>query len=119
MIKKNIKIIKYFLVIKINYLSLYQENQPIKIKVMNATDLKNNREAIISRIREVADNSKMAEIMQSMLRLVEGGMNEANNPLDLVDEVVELLGYQKKYDGRPIDEVYAEMSRNQRGSSMR
>ena len=86
---------------------------------MNATDLKNNREAIISRIREVADNSKMAEIMQSMLRLVEGGMNESNNPIGLVDEVVELLGYQKKYDGRPIDEVYAEMSRNQRGSSMR
>ena len=54
-----------------------------------------------------------------MLRLVEGGMNEANNPLDLVDEVVELLGYQKKYNGRPIDEVYSEMSRNQRGSSMR
>lgn len=90
-----------------------------KLKVMNTTDLKNNREAIIERIKEIADNSKMVEIMQSMLRLVEGGMNEANNPLDLVDEVVELLGYQKKYNGRPIDEVYAEMSRAQRGSSMR
>ena len=84
---------------------------------MNATDLKNNREAIIERIKEIADNSKMVEIMQSMLRLVEGGMNEANNPLDLVDEVVELLGYQKKYNGRLRDEVYAEMSRAQRGSS--
>lgn len=93
--------------------------KPQKLKVMKTTDLKNNREAIIERIKEVADNSKMVEIMQCMLRLVEGGMNESNNPIDLVDEVVELMGYQKKYTGRPIDEVYAEMSRAQRGSSMR
>ena len=86
---------------------------------MNTTDLKNNREAIIERIKEIADSSKMVEIMQCMLRLVEGGMNESNNPIDLVNEVVELMGYQKKYSGRPIDEVYAEMSRAQRGSSMR
>lgn len=98
---------------------MYQEKQPIKNEVMNTTDLKNNREAIIERIKEVADNSKMVEIMQCMLRLVEGGMNESNNPIDLVNEVVELMGYQKKYTGRPIDEVYAEMSRAQRGSSMR
>lgn len=90
-----------------------------KNKVMNTIDLKSNREAIIERIKEIADNSKMVDIMQCMLRLVEGGMNESNNPIDLVNEVVELMGYQKKYTGRPIDEVYAEMSRAQRGSSMR
>ena len=57
------------MVIKINYLSLYQENQPIKIKVMTTIDLKNNRTAIIERINKIADNSKTVEIMQSMPKI--------------------------------------------------
>lgn len=63
---------------------------------MTTQDLKNNRNEIISRINEIADTTKMVEIMKAMLNLVEGGMNEANEPVALVDEVVELLGYKKE-----------------------
>jgi len=64
---------------------------------MKTQDLKDNRNEIISRINEIADTTKMVEIMKAMLNLVEGGMAEANNPIDLVDEVVALMGYEKKH----------------------
>ena len=63
---------------------------------MTKQDLTNSKKEIIIRINEIADNSKMSEIMTSMLNLVNGGMNDADNAIDLVDEVVELYGYQKK-----------------------
>lgn len=62
---------------------------------MTTQDLKNNRNEIISRINEIADASKIKEIMTGMLRLIEGEMAEAKTPVALVDEVVELFGYQK------------------------
>jgi hypothetical protein len=64
---------------------------------MTTQDLKDNRSEIINRINEIADTTKTREIMTAMLRLVEGGMNSSNNAIDLVDEVVELMGYQKKH----------------------
>jgi hypothetical protein len=57
--------------------------------------------------------------MKAMLNLVEGGMNESNDPVSLVDEVVELMGYEKKYTGKSIEELMNEASKNQRPSSMR
>ena len=98
---------------------MYQEKQPIKNKVMNATDLKNSRNEIIARIKETADSSKMAEIMTGMLNLVNNGMNESNNPVSLVDEVVELFGYGKKISINRIEDLRQESIRNQRGSSLR
>lgn len=62
---------------------------------MNTQNLKEQKNEIISRIREIADESKMKEIMTAMLNIVNGGMNSSDNPIDLVDEVVELFGYQK------------------------
>jgi uncharacterized protein YqgV (UPF0045/DUF77 family) len=86
---------------------------------MTTQDLKDNRSEIIARINEIADASKMAEIMTAMVNLINGGMNEANNAIELVDEVVTLMGYQKKYTGRHMDDISAESMRNQCGSSMR
>ena len=62
---------------------------------MTTQDLKDNRIEIIARINEIADASKMAEIMTAMVNLINGGMNEATEAVELVDEVVEMLGYQK------------------------
>lgn len=64
---------------------------------MTKQDLTNSKNEIIIRINEIADTTKMVEIMKAMLNLVEGDMNEANNPVDLVDEVVALMGYEKKH----------------------
>ena len=64
---------------------------------MTTQDLKNNRNEIISRINEIADNSKMVEIMKAMVNLIEGNMAESNNPIDLVDEVVEMMGWAKQH----------------------
>lgn len=64
---------------------------------MKTQDLKDNRNEIISRINEIADVAKMAEIMKAMFNLVEGDMAEADNCIDLVDEVVALMGYEKKH----------------------
>jgi hypothetical protein len=72
-----------------------QGNKQI-INAMNAQDLKANRNEIISRINEIADTTKMSEIMTAMLRIVEGGMNETNDAVELVNEVVSLMGYEKK-----------------------
>lgn len=65
---------------------------------MKAQDLKANRNEIISRINEIADTTKMFEIMKAMLNLVDGNMAESNNPIELVDEVVSLMGYEKKHE---------------------
>ena len=98
---------------------IYIMKQQQKQRAMTTQDLKDNRIEIINRINEIADTTKMVEIMQSMVNLVNGGMNESNNPVGLVDEVVELMGYQKKYTGKHMDDLMAEASRRQRGSSMR
>jgi len=86
---------------------------------MTPQDLKNSRNEIISRINEIADTAKMAEIMKSMLNLVEGGMNEAIEPVALVDEVVSLLGYERKYTGKHMDDLMVEAAKRQMPSSMR
>jgi len=62
---------------------------------MTLQDLKNNRIEIIARIEKIADVSKINEIMTGMVRIVEGGMNDTNSPVELVNEIVELLGYEK------------------------
>lgn len=64
---------------------------------MTTQDLKNNRNEIISRIKEIADNSKMVDIMKSMVNLIEHDMAEADDPIDLVDEVVEMRGWKKQH----------------------
>lgn len=86
---------------------------------MTTQDLKNSRNEIISRINEIADTSKMDEIMKAMLNLVEGGMNEASEPVALVDEVVYLFGYEKKYTGKHMDDLMVEAAKRQMPSSMR
>lgn len=65
---------------------------------MTTQDLKNNRNEIIARINEIANPSKTSEIMTAMVNIVEGGMNEADDCVELVDEVVELLGYEKEIE---------------------
>jgi uncharacterized protein YqgV (UPF0045/DUF77 family) len=86
---------------------------------MNAQDLKANRNEIISRINEIADTTKMSEIMTAMLRIVEGGMNETNNAVELVDEVVALMGYEKKIVARDAYELNQENMRKNLPSSLR
>lgn len=86
---------------------------------MTPQDLKNSRNKIISRINEIADTAKMAEIMKAMLNLVEGEMNEAIEPVALVDEVVSLLGYERKYTGKHMDDLMVEAAKRQMPSSMR
>ena len=86
---------------------------------MNAQDLKANRNEIISRINEIADTTKMSEIMTAMLRIVEGGMNETNDAVELVDEVVALMGYEKKIVARDAYELNQENMRKNLPSSLR
>jgi hypothetical protein len=86
---------------------------------MKIQDLKNNKLAIIERINEIADTSKMAQIMQGMLNLVQGNANDANCPIALVDEVVELLGYEKKMPNIDIAEINRRNAMQNLPSSMR
>jgi hypothetical protein len=86
---------------------------------MNAQDLKANRNEIISRINEIADTTKTSEIMTAMLRIVEGGMNETNDAVELVDEVVALMGYEKKIVACDAYELNRENMRKNLPSSLR
>jgi len=86
---------------------------------MTTKDLTNAKTEIIARINEIADTTKTKEIMECMVNLVMTSSNDTNNPVDLVDEVVELLGYEKQYTGKHMDDLMAEASKRQRPSSMR
>lgn len=63
--------------------------------------------------------TKMSEIMTAMLRIVEGGMNETNDAVELVDEVVALMGYEKKIVARDAYELNQENMRKNLPSSLR
>jgi uncharacterized protein YqgV (UPF0045/DUF77 family) len=86
---------------------------------MTIQELKDNKEAIINRINEIADASKTKEIMTAMVNVINGGMNEANDAVELVDEVVALLGYEKKYKGRHMDDIMVDAAKRQMSSSLR
>lgn len=86
---------------------------------MTTQDLKDNREAIINRINEIADATKAKEIMTAMVNVINGGMNETNDAVELVDEVVSLLGYEKKYNGRHMDDIMVDAAKRQMSSSLR
>ena len=57
--------------------------------------------------------------MTAMLRIVEGGMNETNDAVELVDEVVALMGYEKKIVARDAYELNQENMRKNLPSSLR
>lgn len=84
---------------------------------MTTQDLKNNRNEIIARINEIADNSKMGEIMTAMVNLINGGMNEATDAIELVDEVVELFGFQKEtMTSVECQEYFTQQLQNQKNT---
>lgn len=65
---------------------------------MTIQDLKDSKNEILERISEIGNTHKTKEIMQAMLNLVNGNMYDADNAVDLVDEVVEMsTSYQKTF----------------------
>jgi hypothetical protein len=98
--------------------SLQHRNKQ-KNNKMNSQDLTNSKNGILIRINEIADTTKTREIMVAMLNLVNGGMNETNNPIELVDEVVKLMGYEKKIIARDAAELMHENMMKNLHSSLR
>jgi len=60
---------------------------------MTIQDLKDNRNEIIERINEITIPSRTSEIMKAMVNLIETGSNESNDAIGLVDEIIELFGF--------------------------
>jgi len=89
---------------------------------MTTQDLKNNRNEIIERIKEIGNESMIKEIMTGMVRVIEAEMNETDDCIELVDEVVEMNPTWKKKEENvfhKIEEANRIGAMNQRPSSMR
>jgi len=74
---------------------------------MTTQDLKNNRETILSKMNEIGVHENMIKkFMSTMVDFIECGINESENPIDLVYQIFTMNSLRtKEWKGKILSEA--------------